>query len=51
MALFDGHFVIAVLLPADVHLFVHEPGIGVCVQRCERAGNRRGSDIRGLACR
>ena len=43
-----GHFVVAVLLPAGVHLRVREPGLGVHVERRERVGNRRGCDVRGL---
>jgi hypothetical protein len=45
---FFGHFVVAVLLPADVHLRVREPGVGVHLERRERVGNRRGGDVRGL---
>ena len=51
MPLFFGHFVVAVLLPADVHLRVREPGVGVHVERRERVGNRRGGDVRCLGCR
>jgi hypothetical protein len=32
VAFFYGHFVIAVLLPADVHLGVCKPGVGVDVE-------------------
>ena len=46
VALFFGHFVVAVLLPAGVHLRVREPGLGVDMERRERVGNRRGGDVR-----
>ena len=42
-----GHFVVAVLLTADVHLRVRQPAVGVDMERRERVGNRRGGDVRG----
>ena len=47
MALCFGHFVVAVLLPAGVHLCVRKPGLGVDVERRERIGNRRGRRCQG----
>jgi hypothetical protein len=46
--LFFGHFVVAVLLPAAVHLRVRDPGVRVHVESRERVGNRRGGDVRGV---
>ena len=43
-----GHFVVAVLLPAGVHLRAREPCLGVHVERRERVGNRRGCDVGSL---
>jgi len=37
---FFGHFVVAVLLSADVHLGTREPYLGVHVERRERVGDR-----------
>ena len=52
MPLFFGHFVVAVLLAAYVHLRAREPGVRVHVERRERVGNRRGGDVRGFGvCR
>lgn len=48
MALLLSHFVVAVLLAADVHLRMRQPGLGVNFQRRKRIGNRRQSDVRGL---
>ena len=49
VAFFYSHFVIAVLLPADVHLGVCKPGVGVDVECRERVGNGRGVDVRRFA--
>src|ERR1019366_10543518 len=45
---FPGYFIVAVFLPAGVHLRVREPGVRVYVERRERVGNRRGGDIWGF---
>src|ERR1035438_7358574 len=49
MPLLFGHFVVAVLLPASVHVRVREPGIWVYVEGRDRVGNRLGGYIGGLA--
>ena len=43
-----GHFVVAVLLPADVHFGMRESDIGVDMERRERVRNRRGGDVGSL---
>ena len=43
-----GYFVVAVFLPAGVHLRLRESGIRVDMERRERVGNRRGGNIGGL---
>ena len=46
--LLHGHFIVAVLLPTDVHLRAREPCLGVHMERRERVGNGRGCDVRCL---
>jgi hypothetical protein len=36
---FLGHFVVAVFLPAGVHLRLREPGVGINMDRRERVGS------------
>jgi len=49
MPLMLGYFVVAVLLPANVHFRMGEPCLGVHLERRKRVGNRRGGDVRRLS--
>ncbi|OIQ76994.1 hypothetical protein GALL_413190 [mine drainage metagenome] len=40
-----GHFVVAVLLAADIHLSVRESGVGIDVKRRQGVGERSGGDV------
>jgi len=46
---FFSHFVVALLLPADVHLRVREPGVGVHVERASVSGTDAEAMSGGLA--
>ena len=41
----------AMLLPANVHLGVREPGVRVDLEHREGVGDRREGDVRGLGAR
>jgi hypothetical protein len=49
MLLSFGHFVVAVLLQAGVHLRAREPCFWIDMERCERVGDRNGGDVLGLS--
>ena len=48
MALLFGHFIVAILFAAGVHLGPRQPGVGIDFERSKRVGNRRGGDFRRL---
>src|SRR5208337_1174008 len=48
MALYFGHFIVAVLFTTNIHLGMGKPGFGIDYKRRERVGNRRRSNFRGL---